>query len=435
MRENRTMTSDAASSVSVPTTSSSTSVAGRRAYRGRVVLPHDVLDDGAVVVDGTTIVWVGRVAEAAAAGHGEAVAAAGEPQPGTTILPGLVDLHDHGGGGASFPDAGDADTARVAVREHLAHGTTSLVASLVTAPRDVLLARTAMLADLADAGEIAGIHLEGPFLSRDRCGAQNPADMLAGDPKLVRAIADASRGHLVTMTVAPEIAGVQEPGGVIETLVEVGAIPSLGHTDAHWSVTEGAIAVGSAALDGAGATARSSRLTATHLFNGMRPLHHRDPGPIAACLEAAKRGKVVVELVGDGTHLDPGTVATVFELVGADAIALVTDAMAAAGMPDGSYQLGPMAVVVAGGVARLADGSAEGGSIAGGTAHLIDVVRHTVAAGIPLPDAVRAASLTPAGVLGRSDVGALEAGRRADLVVTGPDLAVRSVVRAGETVA
>ncbi len=431
MRENRTMTPDAASSVPAPTVPSSPP----RAYRGRVVLPLEILDDGAVVVHGTTIAWVGRASEAAAAGHGDVVTAAGEPVPGTTVLPGLVDLHDHGGGGASFPDAGDADTARVAVREHLAHGTTSLVASLVTAPRDVLLARTAMLADLADAGELAGIHLEGPFLSPDRCGAQNPADMLAGDPELVRAVADAARGHLVTMTVAPEIEGVQDPGGVIEALVDVGAIPSVGHTDAHWSVTEGAIAVGSAALERAGARARSPRLTATHLFNGMRPLHHRDPGPIAACLEAAKRGKIVVELVGDGTHLDPGTVATVFELVGADAVALVTDAMAAAGMADGAYQLGPMAVVVADGVARLADGSAEGGAIAGGTAHLLDVVRHTVAAGVPLADAVRAASLTPAGVLGRSDVGALEVGRRADLVVTDAALGVQSVVRAGEPVA
>ncbi len=431
MRENRSMTTDAASSV--PT--SSVGSTHLRAYRGRVVLPREVVDDAVVVVDGATIAWVGRASEAAAAGYEDVVEAAGEPAPGTTLLPGLVDLHDHGGGGASFPDADDADAARVAVREHLAHGTTSLVASLVTAPRDVLLARTAMLADLADAGEIAGVHLEGPFLSPDRCGAQSPADMLSGDPELVRAIADAARGHLVTMTVAPEITGVQEPGGVIETLVEVGAVPSVGHTDAHWSVTESAIAVGAAALDGAGEAARSPRLTATHLFNGMRPLHHRDPGPVAACLEAAKRGKVVVELVGDGTHLDPGTVATVFELVGADAIALVTDAMAAAGMADGEYQLGPMGVVVADGVARLADGSAQGGAIAGGTAHLLDVVRHTVAAGIPLEDAVRAASLTPAGVLGRSDVGALEAGRRADLLVADGDLRALAVVRAGEAVA
>ena len=439
MRENRSMTSDAASSLPAraaasPSGQGVVASARSRAYRGRVVLPREVLDDGVVVVDGAMIAWVGPVAEAAVAGYGDVVGAAGEPSHGNTILPGLVDLHDHGGGGASFPDAGDADTARVAVREHLAHGTTSLVASLVTAPRDVLLARTGMLANLADAGEIAGIHLEGPFLSPDRCGAQNPADMLPGDPELVRAVAEAARGHLVTMTVAPEIAGVQEPGGVIETLVEVGAVPSIGHTDAHWSVTESGIAVGAAALERAGARARSPRLTATHLFNGMRPLHHRDPGPIAACLEAARRGKIVVELVGDGTHLDPGTVATVFELVGADAVALVTDAMAAAGMADGAYQLGPMGVVVADGVARLADGSAEGGAIAGGTAHLLDVVRHTVSAGIPLPDAVRAASLTPAGVLGRTDVGALEAGRRADLVVTDADLAVREVVRAGETV-
>jgi len=402
---------------------------------GRVVTPRGVVDDGAVALVGDRVAWVGPRADAAAAGFGDVA-----PGDGATILPGLVDVHDHGGGGASFPDAATADEARVAAREHLRHGTTSLVASLVTAPRDVLLARAATLADLADAGELAGVHLEGPFLSAVRCGAQNPRDMLDGDPDLVRAIAAAARGHLRTMTVAPEVPGVVGPGGVVETLVEVGAIPSIGHTDATTEQTEAAVADALAALAAAGRP--GSRITATHLFNGMRPLHHREPGPVAACLAAAARGEMVVELVADGTHLAHGTVRSVMDLVGAqvdgsgavagpDGVVLVTDAMAAAGMADGAYELGPMRVTVDGGVARLT----EGGAIAGGTYHLVDVVRETVAAGVALVDAVRAASWTPAEVLGLDDVGGLVAGRRADVVVTDADLRVRRVLRAGADVA
>ena len=201
-------------------------------------------------------------------------------------------------------------------------------------------------------------------------------------------------------------------------------MPSIGHTDASAEQVDEAVDRGFDLL----ASRSNGRLTATHLFNGMRPLHHRDPGPIAACLAAAARGELVVELVADGTHLADGTVRSVFDLVGAGSIALVTDAMAAAGMPDGEYRLGPMAVRVADGVARIAD---ETGAIAGGVAHLLDVVRNVVAAGIPLEDAVLAAATVPADVLGRRDLGALAAGRRADLVVTDADLAPLRVLRAG----
>ncbi|QCB95392.1 N-acetylglucosamine-6-phosphate deacetylase [Cellulomonas shaoxiangyii] len=400
-----------------------------RALRGRVVTPAGVLDDGAVLVDGATIAWVGP----ADATPGGPPAPPGGPV--RTLLPGLVDLHCHGGGGAGFPDALDADDVLRAAEEHLRHGTTSLVASLVTAPRDVLVARTALLADAVDAGVLAGIHLEGPFLSAARRGAQSPADMLPGDPDLVREIAAAARGHLVTMTVAPEVPGVADgTDDVVAALVAVGAVPSVGHTDASAEVTESAV---ERVFDLLAATpgARSVRPTATHLFNGMRPLHHRDPGPVAACLAAAAGGRLVVELVADGTHLDPVTVRTVLELVGADAVALVTDAMAAAGMPDGEYRLGPLAVRVVDGVARTVDGDGTPDAIAGGVAHLIDVVRHVVAAGVPLVDAVRAAATTPATVLGRDDVGALVAGRRADLVVATHDLRPVAVARAGRWVA
>src|SRR5699024_6919307 len=188
-----------------------------------------------------------------------------------------------------------------------------------------------------------------------------------------------------------------------------------------------------AAIDAASSALAGSprRPTITHLFNGMRPIHHREPGPVPPALAAARRGEAVVELIGDGAHLAPGIVRDVFELVGADNIALITDAMAATGMADGEYRLGSLDVVVAGGVARLA----EGGSIAGGTAHLLDVVRITAQGGVPLVDAVRAASLTPAEIIQPAvpgaPFGALRIGYRADAVVVGGDWQVEEVWRDG----
>jgi N-acetylglucosamine-6-phosphate deacetylase len=406
--------------------------------RGRVVTPDAVIEDGAVVLEGGRIVWAGPVAEASVTGVGAAVAASPEPRPGTTVLPGLVDLHNHGGGGASFPDSRSADEAMTAVLEHRRQGTTSLLASLVTAERRTLLERAAMLADLADAGQIIGIHVEGPFLSQLRRGAQSPENLVPGDVGLVRELVAAARGHLRTMTVAPEVPGVLGTGGVAEALVEAGVIPSLGHTDATTEQAESLVAQVASELRAACDRGQSAReMTATHLFNGMRPLHHRDPGPIAACLAAAAQGDLVVELIADGVHLAPATIRTVVETLGADQVVLVTDAMAAAGMPDGSYELGPMAVTVSGGVARLSGGHPDSpgdGSIAGGTARLVDVVRTAVSAGVPLVEAVRSASWVPARVLGLEDLGGLVAGRRADVVVTDADLRVRRVLRAGAEV-
>jgi N-acetylglucosamine-6-phosphate deacetylase len=394
--------------------------------RGRVVTPMTVIDDGVVVVEGDTIAWVGP---ADAAGQHGWTDVPDRPEVTPTLIPGLVDLHNHGGGGAGFPDVSTPDEARVAIREHLTHGTTTLVASLVTATPDTLRRRVAVLTELADAGELAGIHLEGPFLATALCGAQDPDLIQSPDAGLVRELAAAAHGHLVTMTVAPELVGVLGEGGVLDALIIAGAVPSFGHTDASWARTRTAVAEARARLD-ATPGRRSARPTATHLFNRMRPLTHRDPGPIPELLAAAGRGDVVVELIGDGTHVAPELVRSIFELVGAANVALVTDAMAAAGMPDGAYRLGSLEVAVSDGVARLT----EGGAIAGGTAHLLDVVRTTVAGGVPLVDAVLAASTTPANVLGDDRVGALEAGRRADLVITDPDLCVVQVLRSGRVV-
>jgi N-acetylglucosamine-6-phosphate deacetylase len=245
----------------------------------------------------------------------------------------------------------------------------------------------------------------------------------------VRELAEAAHGYLVTMTLAPELEGILGDGGVMDAVITAGALPSFGHTDASWAQTRAAVAQARVRLD-ATPGRRSPRPSATHLFNRMRPLTHRDPGPIPELLAAAGRGDLVVELIGDGTHLAPELVASIFELVGAANVALVTDAVAAAGMSDGEYRLGSLEVTVSGGVARLT----QGGAIAGGTTHLLDVVRTTVAGGVPLVDAVRAASTTPAGVLGERRVGALKVGRRADVVITDSDLRVVQVLRAGKVV-
>jgi len=395
--------------------------------RGRVVTTTRVIDDGVVVLRGATIAWVGEATQARAAGWSGLPDA--EPFP-VTVLPGLVDIHTHGGGGASYPDATTTEEALVAVREHRAHGTTTLVASLVTAAPDTLRQRVGVLTALAEAGEIAGIHLEGPFVSTARCGAQDPALIQGPDADLTRELATLARGHLVTMTIAPELAGISGEGGVVDALIGAGGLPSFGHTDAGWQQTTDALADARARLV-ATPGRRSGRSTVTHLFNGMRPMTHRDPGPIPVFLAEAARGDVVVELIGDGTHVAPEMVQSVFSLVGAQNVVLVTDAMAAAGMPDGAYRLGSQDVTVDGGVARLT----RGGAIAGGTAHLLDIVRTTVAGGVPLVDVLLAAATTPATVLGDETVGALQTGRRADVLVVDDDFQVLSVRRAGVVVA
>ena len=384
---------------------------------GRVVTPEGVLSPGWIRVAGNLIDAVGS-------------GAATQPLPpgllvtdlnGHWVLPGFVDVHVHGGGGASFT-AGPADDARRVAEFHRGHGSTTIVASLVTAPLGDLEARAAMLADLAGQGVIAGIHLEGPFLSTARCGAQDPRHMLAPDLAAFERLHAAAAGYLRVITIAPELPGAAD---LIKAAARAGVTAAVGHTDATADIT-------SAAVD-AGVT------HATHLFNGMRPLHHREPGPAGALLD---RDEVTCEVIADGVHLHDTVIRLAARAAGPGRLVLVTDAMAAAGMPDGSYRLGSMRVDVAGGVARLAGGgdpgpggaiAGTGGAIAGSTATMADVVRHAVAAGLPVTAVAAAASTTPARVLGLGDrTGALRAGLDADLVVCDEEFRLRAVMRQGE---
>ncbi len=387
---------------------------------GRLVAAAGTVPDGALVIDGPDIVYAGP-RESVPVGYADA--APPEPWPsGATLLPGLVDIHCHGGGGGEFGP--DPAGARTAIAHHRTHGSTTLIASTVSAPPPVLRQSVATLATLAADDELAGIHLEGPFLSAARCGAQDPNALRDLDEHLLGVwVATAEQagapGAVRQMTWAPERCRGAE-GAV--ALGRWGIIPALGHTATTARQAEQALRASLGQGHGTGIP------LVTHLFNGMPPLHHREPGPVAAALAAAGRGEAYLELIGDGAHLAAETVRMVFDLVGPGQICLITDAMSAAGLPDGHYTLGTLSVDVTAGQARLT----AGGSLAGGTATLLDVVRWSVqVAGVPLADAVRAATLTPAAALGLARVGDLTAGYRADVLVLDDDLGLVSVMRRG----
>lgn len=393
----------------------------------RYLLAGTLISHGAATAGSVVAVADGRIEYAGPGSGFDADGFSGAEEiplpPGSSILPGLVDLHCHGAAGGSFP-SGDSRACREAVAFLHRSGTTTLLASLVTAPPEELIRGIGVLRRLSDEGLIAGIHSEGPFLSQARCGAQDHGSLRNPDPELLHRLLHAAGGTLKTMTYAPELPGA---GALVSMLAGNGVTPSLGHTDADDKTTADSLTAAAAGLLAGPGTGR--RPTVTHLFNGMPPFHHRNSGPVAACLRLAAEGTVAVELIGDGVHLDPATVRMVFGLVGADNVALVTDSMTATGLPDGDYQLGASAVVVRGGVAALK----SNGVLAGGTATLLEVVRKTIDAGVAPADAVKSATLVPARILGLQDqIGSLKAGMRADLLAVDRDFGLAAVLRAGE---
>nr|WP_130442592.1 N-acetylglucosamine-6-phosphate deacetylase [Streptomyces sp. BK239] len=364
----------------------------------RVVLPTGTVPDGSVTVVGTRI-------SAATPADAQLIDVKGH-----WLIPGFVDLHNHGGGGASF--SGPADDVLKAVHTHRLHGTTTLVASTVTDDMDALVRQAGLLSELAEQGDLAGIHFEGPFISPCRKGAHSERLLRDPHPAEVRKLVDAARGQAKMVTLATEL-----PGGIdsVRLLRDHAVIAAVGHTDATYEQTVEAIE--------AGAT------VATHLFNAMPALGHRSPGPIAALLADER---VTVELINDGVHLHPAALELAFRHAGPHRVAFITDAMDAAGFGDGRYDLGPLAVDVVDGVARLV----EGGSIAGSTLTQDRAFKRAVTVDrIPVEDAVTALSATPARLLGMADtVGSLEPGKDADLVILDENFDLKGVMRKGDWV-
>ena len=365
---------------------------------GRLVTADVDLEDAWVAVADEHVVAVGQ---------GTAPSLPGAERldvRGRLVLPGLVDIHQHGGGGGSYADG--AAAARTAAEFHRGRGTTTSMASLVSASVDALVDQVAELLPLVRSGLLAGIHLEGPWLNPRRRGAHAAAMLGLPHGHDVERLLAAGAGHVRMVTLAPELPGAL---AAVDQLTEAGVVAALGHTDATFEEAQEALRRGARA--------------GTHLFNAMRPLTHRDPGPVLALLESG----AAVELVADGVHLHPRVVADVVRWVGGDRAVLVTDAMAAAGMPDGSFRLGGRTVTVTDGVATGVEGQ-----IAGSTIALVDALRHAVTvAGVPLRAAVAAATRTPARLLGLTGRGELAPRAIADLVVMTPDLHVAAVSSRG----
>ena len=374
-------------------------VAGRAVHRPGWI----TVEDGLVVAVGTG----GAPSREATAGvsiidFGDAV-----------VVPGFVDMHVHGGGGGAFTSADPTEVER-AVTTHRSHGTTAMCASLVSAQPEPLAEQVARLASFVELGDLLGIHLEGPWLAPKRLGAHDPSSLRAPDPHEIRRLLDAARGTIRMVTIAPELPGALD---AIALLREHGVVAAVGHTDATYDQTREAI--------------RAGATVGTHLFNAMRPIKHREPGPVVALMEDPN---VVVELIADGVHVHQAMLDQVRHWVGPERVALVTDAMAATGMPDGLYQLGTLDVTVADGVARLTGGN----TIAGGTCTTDVLFR--AAAGHPqqlddlrLLEAVQMTSAVPLRALGLGHQD-LSVGTPADLVVLSPDLQVTTVLSQGEWV-
>lgn len=379
-----------------------------------VVTAEAVLPGGWVAVEGGRIVGVGESAGASSGAPPDdsAVGATIVDLTGRRLLPGFIDLHVHGAAGASF-DSGPDDIA-VGLAAHRRCGTTRSLVSLVTAPLPTMIRRVAAAADYAASDpRVLGLHLEGPFLSELRRGVHDPAALRAPEPAVLQQLLAAGGDQVRVLTLAPEL-----PGGLdaVTFCVAAGVHAAVGHSDADYPTAMAAFAAGADLV--------------THAFNGMRPMHHRDPAIIGAAMDSG----VVLEAINDGFHLHPATV-RLLRAIAPGRMALVTDAMAAACATDGEYSLAGFPVRVSGGQARLiSDDPAVLGSIAGSTLTMDVAVRRAVQdVGMPVPEAVAAGSLVPARYLGvQADHGSISVGKVADLVVTDQHWAVQAVLVAGQ---
>ena len=333
---------------------------------------------------------------------------------GCYVIPGLVDVHFHGCVGEDFSDASPEGLQRMADFE-LSQGVTYICPAGMTLPEDQLTAicrnAAAHRAKNAGGAQLVGLHLEGPFLSTAKKGAQNGDFLHDPDSAMLRRLQKAAEGCVKLVTVAPEQPGAMD---FIRAAVADGIAVSVGHTTADYDTAAAAFAAGAD--------------HATHLYNGMPPLHHRSPGVIGAAFDDPK---VQVELICDGIHIHGSIVRATFRLFGAERMILISDSLRATGMPDGQYPFGGQEIEVHGNRATIL-GHPE--TLAGSVTSLMGCLRQAVAFGVPLADAVRAASYNPARSIGIDrQAGSLDTGKEASLILLDrEDLSIRAIVFQGE---
>ena len=329
---------------------------------------------------------------------------------GARVIPGLIDVHNHGNSGADFSD-GDPDGIRTMARYLAKNGVTSFAPASMTLPYDVLARAFRAAADYNRAAHpgcarLMGIQMEGPFFSEKKKGAQNGAYLRLPDFDAFRKLFEDCGGLVRIVDVAPELEGACDFIRKASKLCTV----SIAHTDADYDAAAAGIAAGVTHL--------------THLYNAMPAIHHRKPGVIAAAAEAEA---VSAELISDGQHVHPASVRLAFRIFGAARMVLISDSLRCCGMPDGEYELGGQQVFLKDGIARLADGT-----IAGSATNLYDCMLRAISFGIPREDAVRAATYNPARQLGVLDeVGSIRDGKVADFVLCDAELNRKAVYRAG----
>lgn len=328
------------------------------------------------------------------------------------VIPGFVDIHIHGAMGADFSDA-SSEGIQAMGRFLLSQGVTSFLGTSMALPGERLsriyrVARPLIGQSVPGMAVLRGINMEGPFFNMEKRGAQNPEYIIPPDFALFQKLNEDSGGNIRTVAVAPETQGGLD---FVEAASRVCSV-SLAHSCSDYDTARQAFARGANHV--------------THVFNGMPAFHHRDPGIVGAAVGTG----AYVELICDGVHVHPAVVRSVFQLFGGDRVCLISDAMRACGMPDGQYDLGGQEVTVANGCATIATGS-----LAGSITPLSQCFRRAVQFGIPLEDALKAATINPARSVGLGDtVGSLTPGKRADVLVLDRALNVRHIVFAGQQI-
>ena len=374
-------------------------------HAGRALTPTTEINDAGILIREDVIEAIGpRAGMSLPAGAQEVLAT------DKTAVPGFIDVHIHGAGGHDVME-GSAAALRSITRKVSQYGTTSLVATTVTASTDeTLRAVEGIAAYIAQQhktdeprAEILGIHFEGPFISKERRGVHPREWIQSPSAETLSRFLKAAAGNARMITIAPEVFGAAP---CIDAAREAGLVVSMGHTNATYEQARAAMARG----------ARS----ATHVFNAMRPFSHRDPGVVGAVLTSPD---INAELIADGVHVEEGAMKLLLLAKGAAHVTLVSDGLSATGMPDGKYMLGGFEVTVSGGVCRNAEGV-----LAGSTLTLDRALRNIVALGSLLSDAVRMLTLNPASLLGiEFKKGSLRVGADADILLLDEGLHVTNV--------
>lgn len=379
-----------------------------------IFTPYERIDDGAILARSGKLEYVGPMS-----GLAPSLAPVEEIDIridglGLTAIPGLIDIHVHGGGGADTMH-GRVEAIAELARTHARHGTTGLLPTTVTASRDALVASARAVKQAMEEGtggaKVLGLHVEGPYINPKHKGAQLESQIRPISREEILEIQEASGNAIRMVTLAPELEGAPD---FARWLVEQGIAASIGHTGATYDQ----------ALEGI----EHGMHHATHLFNGMVGLHHREPGVVGAILNSPE---VLCQVIADGFHLHPAIIKLVFNIKGKDGVVLITDAMEAVDLPDGTYGLGGQAVYVRAGKATL-----ENGALAGSTLTMERAVANAVNfIGCDLGSALRMATINPARAIGIADrKGSLEAGKDADIVLLNPDGQVALTIVEGEIV-